>query len=139
MSETTPVETQVSARIDRLPWSRWHTLIISSLGAAWILDGVEVMIVANIWSVLTNLASRLGLSSPQVGYAAAIYSAGAALGGCFSLTDRYGRKKLFFITLSIYLLFTILTAFSWGFFSFILFRFFTGVASARSTRPSTRP
>jgi MFS family permease len=129
VSETNTVETQVPARIDRLPWSRFHTLVVSSLGVAWILDGIEVMIVANISSVLTNPASGLGLTNSQVGYAAAIYSAGAALGGLlFSyLTDRYGRRKLFFITLSIYLIFTILTAFSWGFFSFVLFRFFTGV------------
>jgi MFS family permease len=99
VSETNTVETQVPTRIDRLPWSRFHTLVVSSLGVAWILDGIEVMIVANISSVLTNPASGLGITNSQVGYAAAIYSAGAALGGLvFSyLTDRYGRRKLFLV------------------------------------------
>ncbi|MCA1728370.1 MAG: hypothetical protein LC751_02810 [Actinobacteria bacterium] len=63
MSETNTVETQVPTRIDRLPWSRWHTLVVSSLGVAWILDGIEVMIVANISSVLTNPASGLGITN----------------------------------------------------------------------------
>lgn len=129
MSEITTVDTRVPARIDRLPWSRWHTLVVSALGVAWILDGLEVMILSNISAVLTNPASGLGISNSQVGYAAAIYSVGAASGGLlFSyLTDRFGRRKLFFITLSIYLAFTILTAFSWDFLSFAIFRFFTGV------------
>ncbi len=129
MSETNAVETQVPARIDRLPWSRWHTTVISALGVTWILDGLEVTIQGNIGAVLTNPASGLGLSTSQVGAGAGIYTAGTCLGALlFSyLTDRYGRKKLFFVTLAVYLIFTILTAFSFNFLSFAVFRFFTGM------------
>ena len=120
MSEATnTVETRVPARIDRLPWSRWHTLVILALGITWILDGLEITIQGNIADVLTDPASGLGLSAFQVGIAAGIYIAGACTGALFFsyLTDRYGRRRLFLITLAIYLIFTVLTAFSWNFFS----------------------
>ncbi|MBV9453309.1 MAG: MFS transporter [Rubrobacter sp.] len=128
MSKANTVETQVPARIDRLPWSRWHTLVILALGVTWILDGLEITIQANIADTLTDPVMGLGLSASQVGYAAGIYIAGACLGALFFsyLTDRYGRRRMFLITLSVYLIFTVLTAFSWNFFSFALFRFLTG-------------
>jgi MFS family permease len=110
VSEANTVETQVPARIDRLPWSRWHTLVILALGVTWILDGLEITIQANIADTLTDPAMGLGLSAGQVGYAAGIYIAGACLGALFFsyLTDRYGRRRMFLITLSVYLIFTVL-------------------------------
>jgi MFS family permease len=123
------VETQVPARIDRLPWSRWHWLVILALGVTWVLDGLEITIQGNIADALTNPESGLGLSPGQVGQAAGIYIAGACTGALFFsyLTDRYGRRKLFLITLAVYLTFTVLTAFSWDFYSFVVFRFLTGM------------
>ena len=128
MTETNTVESKVPARLDRLPFSRWHWLVIAALGITWILDGLEVTIVGNIAAVLTDPGSGLGLSEGQVGYAGGIYIAGACTGALFFsyLTDRYGRKKLFLITLAIYLFFTVLTAFSWDFWSFVVFRFLAG-------------
>lgn len=128
MGDTATVETRVPARIDRLPFSRWHWLVVLALGITWILDGLEVTIVGAIAGELTKPGSGLNLSSGQVGLAGGIYIAGACLGALFFsyLTDRYGRKKLFMITLGVYLLFTVLTAFSWSFWSFVIFRFFTG-------------
>jgi MFS family permease len=125
---TTTIETQVPARLDRLPWSRWHTLVIFALGVTWVLDGLEITIQGNIADALTNPDTGLGLSAGQVGYAAGIYIAGACVGALFFsyLTDRFGRKKLFLITLAVYLLFTVLTAFSWNFASYAVFRFLTG-------------
>jgi MFS family permease len=123
------VETQVPARIDRLPWSRWHWLVILALGVTWVLDGLEITIQGNIADALTNPESGLALSPAQVGQAAGIYIAGACTGALFFsyLTDRYGRRKLFLITLAVYLTFTVLTAFSWDFYSFVVFRFLTGM------------
>jgi MFS family permease len=125
---TKTVQSWVPARLDRLPFSRWHWLVIAALGITWILDGLEVTMVGNVAAVLTDPQSGLGLTSGQVGTAGGIYIAGACAGALFFsyLTDRYGRKKLFMITLGIYLIFTVATAFSWNFWSFVIFRFFTG-------------
>ena len=122
------VVSQVPARMDRLPWARWHWLVIAALGITWILDGLEVTIVGNIASRLTEPVSGLNLTSAQVGLAGGIYIAGACSGALFFsyLTDRFGRKKLFLITLAVYLTFSFLTAFSFSFWSFALFRFFAG-------------
>jgi hypothetical protein len=111
---TSVIESRVPARMDRLPWSRWHWLVIAALGITWILDGLEVTMVGNIADVLTDPEAGLGLTEAQVGYAGGIYIAGACLGALFFsyLTDKYGRKKLFLITLAVYLVFTVLTAFS---------------------------
>jgi MFS family permease len=113
--------------MDRLPWSRWHWLVVIGLGTVWILDGLEVTIVGAIASRLTDPDSGLGLSESQVGLAASIYVLGACLGALFFgyLTDRYGRKKLF-ITLVVYLVATVLTAFSMKPLWFYACRFFTG-------------
>ncbi|WP_348790176.1 MFS transporter [Leifsonia sp. NPDC080035] len=114
--------------MDRLPWSRFHWLVVIGLGTVWILDGLEVTIVGAIGSRLTEPDSGLGLTTGEVGLAAAIYVAGACTGSLVFgyLTDRFGRKKLFIITLGLYLLATVLTAFSVAPWMFFVFRFFTG-------------
>jgi MFS family permease len=122
------VESRIPARMDRLPWARWHWLVIMALGITWILDGLEVTIVGNIAGILAEPDSGLNLTEGQIGLAGGIYIAGACTGALvFSyLTDRFGRKKLFLITLAVYLTFSFLTAFSWDFWSFVVFRFLAG-------------
>src|ERR1700759_1796987 len=95
------IETKGPGRLDRLPWSRFHWLVVIGLGTVWILDGLEVTIVGSIASRLTEKGPGLGLSSSQIGLPAAIYVAGACLGALFFgyLTDQLGRKKLFMVTL----------------------------------------
>nr|SBO91019.1 sugar transport protein [Nonomuraea gerenzanensis] len=126
---TGTVTTKVPARLDRLPWSRWHWMIVIGLGTVWILDGLEVTIVGNLSAQLAKPGSGLDITQTQVaGVAAALYVAGACTGALFFgwLTDRYGRKKLFIITLVVYLVATLLTAFSFSAWWFFLFRFMTG-------------
>jgi MFS family permease len=125
---TGTVQTKVPARLDRLPWSRWHWLIVIGLGTVWILDGLEVTIVSAVAGRITEPGSGLELSASQVGLGAAIYIAGAVTGALIFgyLTDRYGRKKLFLITLALYLAATTLTAFAMSAWWFYLFRFLTG-------------
>src|SRR5215212_3336750 len=115
--------------MDRLPWSRWHTLVIFALGVTWVLDGLEVSIASNIADALTDPATGLGFSAGQVGAATGIYIAGACTGALFFsyLTDRFGRRRLFLVTLAVYLVFSVLTAFSWSFSSFVVFRFLAGM------------
>ena len=122
------IETRVPARLDRLPWSRFHWLVVVGLGTVWILDGLEVTIVGSIGSRLTEKDAGLGLTASSLGTAAAIYVAGACLGALFfgQLTDRYGRKKLFTITLALYLVATVATAFATSPLYFFIARFFTG-------------
>ncbi len=112
--ETGRITTDIPARMDRLPWARWHWLIVIGLGTVWILDGLEVTIVGSLSDALKDDKTGLGLNSSQIGQAGAIYVAGACLGALLfgQLTDRFGRKKLFLITLGVYLLGTVLTAFS---------------------------
>lgn len=114
--------------MDRLPWARWHWLVIAALGITWILDGLEVTIVGNIAGILVEPESGLNFTEGQIGLAGGIYIAGACTGALFFsyLTDRFGRKKLFLITLAVYLFFSFLTAFSWNFWSFVVFRFLAG-------------
>ncbi len=128
-AETGTVTTKVPARLDRLPWSRWHWMIVVGLGTVWILDGLEVTIVGNLSAQLAKPGSGLDISQAQVaGLAAALYVAGACSGALFFgwLTDRFGRKKLFLITLIVYLVATLMTAFSFDAWWFFLFRFMTG-------------
>jgi MFS family permease len=123
------ITTSVPARLDRLPWSRWHWTIVIGLGTVWILDGLEVTVVGNIAGRLSEEGSGLPISSAQVtGTAAALYVAGACLGALFfgRMTDRFGRKKLFMVTLLVYLGATALTAVSFSSWWFFLFRFLTG-------------
>ncbi len=112
-SENQTVETDVPARLDRLPWSRWHTRIIVALGTSWLLDGLEVTLVGSLSCVLES-KSGLSLTDPQVTAAATFYLAGAVLGAILFgyLTDRLGRKKLFLVTLATYSIATIASAFS---------------------------
>ena len=121
------IESHIPARLDRLPWSRWHWLIVLSLGATWILDGLEVTLAGSLGGILTH-RETLGLTDAQVGASATFYLAGAVCGALlFGYgTDRLGRKKLFFITVSVYLVGTALTAFSWNFVSYAFFRALTG-------------
>src|SRR5262247_1920699 len=127
MQEQQIVETDIPARLDRLPWGRFHTLVIAALGITWILDGLEVTLAGSIAGALKESAT-LRFSNTDIGLASSAYLAGAVLGAMFFgwLTDRLGRKKLFFITLSVYLLATASTALSWDLASFALFRFITG-------------
>jgi MFS family permease len=122
------VTTQIPARMDRLPWSRWHWLVVLGLGTVWILDGLEVTIVGAIASRLQE-KEALGLSASQVGVAGTFYIVGAAIGALTfgHLTDRLGRKRLFMATLVLYLVATVLTAFAWDALSFWAFRFLTGL------------
>src|SRR4030081_1507824 len=121
------IESYVPARLDRMPWSRWHWLIVGALGATWILDGLEVTLAGSLGGILTH-RETLGLTDAQVGASATFYLAGAVLGALlFGYgTDRLGRKKLFFITVAVYLIATAMTAFSWSFASYAFFRALTG-------------
>ncbi len=122
------ITTQIPARLDRLPWSGFHWRIVLGLGTVWILDGLEVTIVGSIGPRLTEAGSGAGLTAAGVGLAGAIYVAGACVGALFfgQLTDRYGRKRLMMVTLSVYLLATVATAFTFAPWWFFLCRLFTG-------------
>ncbi len=126
--QTGTITTQVPARLDRLPWSRFHWRVVVGLGGVWILDGLEVTMVGNVASRLTEPGSGIELSAGQIGLAAAIYITGACLGALFfgQLTDRFGRKKLFLLTLAVYLAATVATAFAFAPWYFFVARFFTG-------------
>jgi MFS family permease len=121
------VETDIPARLDRLPWTRFHTLIVAALGITWILDGLEVTLAGSIAGALQE-SPVLHFSAAEVGLVGSAYLTGAVTGAVLFgyLTDRFGRKKLFFVTLGLYLAATASTAASWDFWSFALFRFLTG-------------
>ena len=123
----TIVETTIPSRLDRLPFGRFHVLVIAALGITWILDGLEVTLVGAIAGALKE-SPTLRFTNVEVGITNSAYLSGAVLGALFFgwLTDRLGRKKLFFITLATYMIATIATAFSWNLVSFSVFRFFTG-------------
>ena len=124
-SET--VETDIPARLDALPFGRFHLLVIGALGITWILDGLEVTLAGALSGEL-KAGSGLNLSDAQIGIAGSSYLCGAVAGAFFFgwLTDRLGRKKLFSITLAVYLAATAATGLSWDAWSFILFRLLTG-------------
>jgi MFS family permease len=121
------IETMIPRRLDRLPWSRWHWLVVVGLGITWILDGFEVTLVGAIASALTK-PEALHLTTHQAASAGTWYLIGACAGALFFgyLTDRLGRKKLFMVTLGVYLVFTVATAFAWSFASFAAFRVLAG-------------
>jgi MFS family permease len=126
--ETGRITTDIPARLDRLPWARWHWLIVVGLGTVWILDGLEVTIVGSMSDALKSPSDGLGMSSFQIGFAGAAYVAGACLGALFfgQLTDRLGRKKLFMVSLGVYTVATVLTAFSMNPAWYFGARFITG-------------
>src|SRR5512132_3340037 len=121
------IETSIPARLDALRWGGFHTLVVAALGITWILDGLEVTLAGSLAGAL-KASPVLHFSNADVGLAGSAYLAGAVLGALFFgwLTDRLGRKTLFFVTLTVYLLATAATAFSWNLWSFLVFRFITG-------------
>ena len=121
------VETDIPARLDRLRWGRFHTLVVAALGITWILDGLEVTLAGALSGALKD-SPTLRFSNADVGIASSAYLAGAVLGALFFgwLTDRIGRKKLFFVTLAVYLVATAATALTWNLATFALCRFVTG-------------
>lgn len=122
----TVIDTDISARLDRLPFGRFHTLVIVALGITWVLDGLEVTLAGALVGALRK--EPMSFTEFDVGLAASSYLIGAVVGavGFGWLTDRIGRKKLFFITLALYLAATAATGLSWNIYSFCLFRFLTG-------------
>jgi MFS family permease len=121
------IETSIPARLDDLRWSAFHTRVVLALGITWILDGLEVTLAGALSGALKE-SPTLRFSNFDVGFSNSAYLAGAVLGalGFGWLTDRIGRKKLFFITLAVYLTATAATALSWSVGSYALFRFLTG-------------
>jgi MFS family permease len=121
------IETDIPARLDRLPWTRFHTLVVAALGITWILDGLEVTLAGSIAGALQE-SPVLRFDAAEVGLVGTAYLTGAVTGAVLFgyLTDRFGRRKLFFVTLGLYLTATAATAFSWDFWSFALFRLLTG-------------
>jgi len=124
---TNCIETDIPARLDRLPWSRWHVLVIVALGVTWLLDGLEGNLAGSLAGILKR-KDTLAMSDAQLGLSATLYLAGSVAGALIFgyLTDRWGRKKLFSITILLYLSATAATAFSWSFASFTFFRAITG-------------
>ena len=122
------IETAIPARLDRLPWSRFHWMVVLGLGAVWILDGLEATIVGSVAARLTEKGSGISIGAGGIGIAAAFYVGGACLGALFfgQLTDRFGRKKLFLLTLGVYIAATVATAFAFAPWYFYLARFLTG-------------
>ncbi|MBW4329801.1 MFS transporter [Stakelama sp. CBK3Z-3] len=117
----------IPARLDRLPWSRFHWLIVIALGITWILDGLEVTLAGSVAGALRD-SPAMGFSAGDVGFANSMYLAGAVIGALFFgwLTDRWGRKRLFSVTLGLYLIATLATAFTWSVPSYAIARFLTG-------------
>jgi len=122
-----PIRTDIPARLDALPWSRWHTKIVVALGITWVLDGLEVTLAGAVGAALKD-PRALHLTDSQVGFSATCYLLGAVFGALIFgyFTDLYGRKKLFFLTLAVYVAATAATAFSWSPASYFLFRAITG-------------
>ncbi len=126
--EPPAVRSDIPARLDRLPWSRFHLLVIAALGITWILDGLEVTIVGSIGPMLRD-PRALSLTTAQIGSAASFYVTGAVIGSLVFgwLTDRIGRKMIFNVTLLVYVTGVLLSACAWDFWSFAVFRAVTGM------------
>ena len=127
MTVDSVVESNIPARLDRLPWGRFHTLVVVALGVTWMLDGLEVTLAGSLAGALKD-STVLHFTNTDIGLASSAYLAGAVIGAVFFgwLTDRLGRKKLFFITVTVYFFGTAATGASWNLASFALFRFVTG-------------
>jgi MFS family permease len=127
-SDANTIETAIPARLDRLPWSRFHWMVVIGLGTVWILDGLEVTMVGSVATQLTTAGSGIAISVSQIGVAAAAYVAGACVGALLfgQLTDRFGRKRLFLVTLAVYIIATVATAFAFDAWYFYIARFLTG-------------
>jgi MFS family permease len=121
------ITTSIPARLDRLPFSRFHLLLLAALGITWILDGLEVTIVGAIGGVLQD-SRTLHLSAAEIGAIGSCYVTGAVLGAlAFGwASDRFGRRKIFYATLGLYLIGVALSACAWNFISFAIFRLITG-------------
>ena len=127
LNDSRIIETNIPFRLDALRWSGFHTRVVLALGITWILDGLEVTLAGALSGALKD-SPTMRFSNFDVGFSNSLYLAGAVLGaiGFGWLTDRIGRKKLFFITLALYLTATAATALSWSVASYALFRFLTG-------------
>ncbi|MEA2491563.1 MAG: hypothetical protein QOH21_3355, partial [Acidobacteriota bacterium] len=125
--EMSTIRSDIPARLDRLPWSAWHWRVVIALGVSWLLDGLEVTVVGSLGPALQR-DDTLGITASEIGWAASAYIAGAVLGALFfgRLADRLGRKRIFLVTLAVYLIATVATAFSWDILSFAFCRFVTG-------------
>ena len=125
---TKEITTDIPARMDRLPWSNFHLLVVVALGITWVLDGLEVTLVGSIGPILRD-KQTLSLTDQDIGNIAACYVGGAVAGALVFgwLTDRFGRRLIFNLTLGIYMVGVLLTAFAWNFWSFAFFNCITGL------------
>src|SRR2546428_11829561 len=126
--------------MDRLPWARFHTRLVIALGVAWVLDGLEITIASLVGPVLQS-EHTLHLSSVDVGRAASVYLLGEVAGALFFgyLSDRLGRRKLFIVTLGLYLIANGLTAFAFSYAVFVFFRVFAGAGIGGGDAPRNIP
>ena len=128
LDEGRAIPSLVPARMDRLPWTRFHWMIVVGLGVSWILDGLEIQLVSLVGNTLKEGAT-LGLTTAEVGLLASIYLAGEVVGALFfgRMTDKWGRRSLFIITLMVYLVASGAAGLTWDFWSLAFCRFIAGM------------